>query len=545
MRSRAAVLLLLGAAATADAQIVRGRVSEAESGAPLTGVFVVLLDSTSAPRAGALTNAQGAFNLRVPFNGTFRLRAERIGHQSTVTEPAVLATDRSSSIDLRVGVAAVELAPLEVSTATRCALSPSSGRRTAQLWEEARKALSVARWVEMENLLQFESRSYVRELSAPSLQVTKETSTTRRVSGKLPYSAISAATLARYGYVLNENGNHAFYGPDAEVLLSDQFLAGHCFRAVDGSGENREHIGLAFKPVPGNRRAEIEGTLWLDARTLELRHIQFRYVNVAPEFQLGGGAGGRTYFQRLSNGAWIVNRWYIRVPTQIYSQHGRPTSVMAFREEGGSVSSAPEAQFQETLPRGGAITGMVYDSVRGLPLDHALVYLSGTSHQATSSADGRFQLGAIPPGTYRVAFSHPRLDSLPALPAPQEVRVAAGDTLTLVLATNALHTQLARACNGRDGGILFGQVVGDQGAIAANASITVNMRRFRKEGGGIVAHTVRETVRADAAGSYVVCGLPIDQPLGVSATSRDVATKPIDVRIEGQPYLRLDLRVRH
>ena len=336
VRIGAAALLALCCATEASAQVVRGTVRDAESGSGLQGVFVMLLDSAGAMRGGVLTDVKGNFATRAPLSGTFTLRAERIGHQSATSGPVVLAAAETRTVDMTVSVAAIALAPVEVETQNRCSARPRSGARTAQLWEEVRKALAVARWVENQKQVQFATRTYVRELDARTMHVKSE-GVRHDVSRRLPYAAIPADTLARYGFVRNAGAGFVFYGPDAEVLLSPAFLDGHCFRSVEGGDDNRGLVGLGFRPTAFSKLPDIEGVLWLDRATLELRHIEYRYTNVEREYRVRD-TGGRTEFLRLKSGAWIVSKWHIRMPTVVSPctrSGGRPPAT-----PGGTPSPA-------------------------------------------------------------------------------------------------------------------------------------------------------------------------------------------------------------
>lgn len=71
-------ILLLACASVAQAQReVRGQVTSATTGAPLSGANVVVLGTT----VGTLADANGAFTIRVPA-GAVRLRVSRIGYQA-------------------------------------------------------------------------------------------------------------------------------------------------------------------------------------------------------------------------------------------------------------------------------------------------------------------------------------------------------------------------------------------------------------------------------------------------------------------------------
>jgi hypothetical protein len=522
------LLLLFSCAAQLSAQIVRGTIRDAESAAPLQGVFVMLLDSAQHMRGGVLTDERGFFVMRAPAAGTFTLRAERIGHESAMSSPVLLNPEQAQTVDLNVTVAAIQLAPLEVATRNRCIARPRSGERTAQLWEEARKALTVARWLANEKQIQFQSRAYVRELDAKSMAVKSE-GVRQEISRNLPYAALDADTLTKYGFVRDQGDGLVFYGPDAEVLLSKVFLDGHCFHSVEGAGNTRGMVGLGFKPVAESKLPDVEGVLWLDRQTFELRHIDYRYTNMLREFRVNG-TGGRTDFVRLKSGAWIVSKWYIRMPAVVASTMERGEfRLLSLREEGGEVLSIQERGAAESLHHDGALRGALYDSVRGRPLADALVYLSGTAHSARTDAAGRFHMPAIPAGRYTIAFTHPSLDSLPALPEPKSIAIALDDTARIDLAIRPLAELIARRCGGAvQGAVLFGKVKNARGNPLPYAMVRIANKAYRTGGDG----------------EYTICGLrPDSQHRVVVSLAGEVVAESV-LNITGLPVLRFDFRLQ-
>jgi len=65
--------------------------------------------------------------------------------------------------------------------------------------------------------------------------------------------------------------------------------------------------------VEGPRVIDIQGTMWLDAATSELRRLDFEYENLDLDVDTRQ-LGGTVEFARLPSGAWIVRDWAIRVP---------------------------------------------------------------------------------------------------------------------------------------------------------------------------------------------------------------------------------------
>ena len=92
IRSSRLVALLAGclalAATPGAAQIVSGRVTDRETGEPILGAEVALVDADGAPRARATTNRAGSWSLRAPLAGSlYRVRVERVGYARIDTEP--------------------------------------------------------------------------------------------------------------------------------------------------------------------------------------------------------------------------------------------------------------------------------------------------------------------------------------------------------------------------------------------------------------------------------------------------------------------------
>jgi len=116
----ATMLLLCGVlarpAVAQEPYTVAGTVTDAESGAPLSGASVQLRASgTVAPAASTVTDASGRFTLRARVAaGTYSLQFSQIG-RGTVTRPVVLGANRSVTVDpVALAPAALQLEELVV-----------------------------------------------------------------------------------------------------------------------------------------------------------------------------------------------------------------------------------------------------------------------------------------------------------------------------------------------------------------------------------------------------------------------------------------------
>ncbi|HEU4560042.1 MAG TPA: carboxypeptidase-like regulatory domain-containing protein, partial [Longimicrobium sp.] len=230
-----ALFAVLFAAAPAAAQTVQGTLREA-SGAPVERVLVALVDAGGTQVARALTGADGSFSLRAPAAGRYRVRAERIGYVTVTSAPFELEAGGTHTERLVASGAAVMLQGITVSSAARrCAVRPGAGIATATLWEEARKALNATAYGQRERLFRYDVNQWTREIDASSNLVRIE----NRRSGSvavLPFRSLAPGELSRKGYVQRLEGDSlVFWGPDADAMLSPEFLNDHCLRVVEGN----------------------------------------------------------------------------------------------------------------------------------------------------------------------------------------------------------------------------------------------------------------------------------------------------------------------
>lgn len=254
-----------------------------------------------------------------------------------------MASGETRDVGLTAPAEAVELGTLAVEAERECVTHPAEGLRVATLWEEVRKALAVAQWTEDERAFLYEIRHYERELDADNLRVLRERSGSRWAAGGKPFHVPAAEELLERGFVRFEPGDSAYYAPDAAVLLSDGFVATHCFGVQPGGRDRAGLIGLSFEPVGSRRGADVEGVLWVDERTAELRYLEYRYTGLRVAMPAAGpDFGGRLDFERLPTGHWIVRRWWIRAPIvrtmrPWWRSGERLEVVAAVKEEGGEV----------------------------------------------------------------------------------------------------------------------------------------------------------------------------------------------------------------
>jgi len=326
-------IFLLGAS-DLTAQELRGRLLDARSGEPVAGALIVLLDADGGEVATTVTSSRGTYHLRAPGAGVFRLRAERIGFENSLSHEITLLANQTVSEELTASSSAIVLPLLAVESETECRVRPEEGYATYVLWEEARKALQVTEHTAAG--YRFDAVMYQRHVNLWGEALEQGDMQFVSMAGRHPFRSVPVEELEERGFAREAEEGTYYYGPDAEVLLSDGFLDSHCFRYRTAGDD--VVVGLAFEPVRDVRdRVDVEGVLWLDRETSHLRTLEFSYTGVARPTHLGTGPGpyGQMVFDQLPSGGWIVREWWIRTPTGS-RQRGVQTYV-TYAQQGGRV----------------------------------------------------------------------------------------------------------------------------------------------------------------------------------------------------------------
>lgn len=309
---RATALLCTG---PLGAQSVRGTVYRSDATTPAAGIVTLLLPiSSDSIVARAVTSTRGGFLLRAPAAGRYRLRLLRLGHAPMTIGPIAVANVQTTWPDIMLVDKPTVLATMKVRGRDECRVRPDSGLLVAQLLGEARTALlaSVSASLDGERISEYQRFARLEDTRG-RLVAPEETLTVNTLSAQ-PFASLPPDSLARAGYVTAEGDSVVYFGPDAEVLLSDAFAAGHCFQVVEGTGARASSIGVAFRPVATRRGVvDIRGTLWLDRATSTLQSVEYSY-DPTPYDERRAGVGGDVHFARTDGGFWFVSRWTIRMP---------------------------------------------------------------------------------------------------------------------------------------------------------------------------------------------------------------------------------------
>ena len=561
-----ATVLALAVARDAAAQVVTGRIRLKSDGSPVAGAIVALVDSTGRAVVARLANDSGAFILTAPFAGTYTLRVERVGFRVTTSPRFLVTQDAPTEVPMTVTGEAVGLRAVTVNADRRCLVRPQEGLATAQLWNEARKALDATQLTQLAQAasrtgrdsrrFSVRMRSFKRDLEAATLAPRHNQEVEREGETVTPFVSLDPERLARDGYMSGDvESGGTFYAPDATVLLSDRFLDTHCFRLqAPERGRRDDLIGLAFEPLKidrATRRVDVHGVLWLDRTSAELRYMEFGFSNL-PFDANANEAGGRLEFRPLPDGRWIVWRWYIRMPrleryrNNLNGQLGEwQVRVTSVQEEGAELLEVrPAGSVMHTVA---TLYGVVIDSVHRRPLSNARVFLSGTSFAATTDSAGGYALEALPPGIYLVSVTSPVIDSLLIEAPAREIALNAGDRKQLDMGVPSFRTLSTKLCGAPapdSTSILLGLVRREDGEKALGSQVHAEWSEFTTPAPDQlrIAQTGFETM--SVAGRYALCAIPRDKRLTLQAKSAKARTSVAQPATHAGEVRRVDLILR-
>lgn len=566
VRSLRGTLLLLAAtvaAPVAGAQVIRGAVVRSTDEAPIIGVVVLLLDTAEVPRARSISDARGAFTLRAPAPGRYRLRTLRIGFTATTGTAFALRGD--TAVSLRLDQIPVPLPAVTAEERAQCRAT-SGGLATAILWEEARTAILAADITIRDLDYRFEMMLHSRKIDTRAPPLLLESVFGRvRHEGVQPWTSFPADTIEARGYVTPTDSGLRYVAPDLAVLLSPYFARTHCFKLREGEQVTvAGKLQLEFWPLPTIMRSEIRGVMEFDATTRKLESLGFAYVNL-PRTVQDTLAGGEIEFAQLANGAWILPRWVIRAPIPIRSALGDTvrtagTAVNTWRSDyrvvpttsrirvtGGDLLVVRQGRDTTTLwsrPTSQLVVQVVQraDSARLVPAEGVAVAFAGSTDQEVTDGRGEVRFPAMVGGEYAVEVSTPYYAAFDIEPERFVVVFSqAPRTATHRVRVRTLAELAKDVCGASPGkAVLIGSVVrGSQ--VVIGAGVTARVPRGAASNLDD-ARTAR--ARTTIEGRYAICDLPTGVELYITVIAADGARTGQSVVIDrGETVAFLDLAI--
>ena len=270
--------LVLCAAHSAASQEVSGTAHVSGADVPLGAAAVVLVNHNGVIVSGTLTQGDGRYTLRAPAPGRYRVRARRIGFAPDSSDQLVL--DGTSHLHFDPGLTALrsKLDVVRIEGIQKCEVGPESGAAAYELWEAAQNALAATIAAAGDKLFTYRLQRFLREVDPGTGLVIHGTATRLRSLSSEPYYSVDPDSLINVGFARAVGDSSVYYAPDARTLSSEPFIRTHCLRAVTDSSRP-DQLGLAFQPVRHSNLVDVNGVLWLDRASGELRDLESIALN--------------------------------------------------------------------------------------------------------------------------------------------------------------------------------------------------------------------------------------------------------------------------
>lgn len=415
-----ALLALATLTQVGGAQELRGTVRDSVSKRPIPGAVLLLLDSSGAVLGRNLTDETGRFMIALR-TGARRVRVQRIGFRlRELGLPAKRTTGNAVEpwFDIAMLPIPTFLERVTVNEQSQC--SRRSDRATAfALLQQARAGLLttvVAREANLAAMVRFTYEKTMAGVSDRIERMTVYVDSVDRTTGSFG-AAHKATDFVRRGFVEDGGDTRVFLGPDADVLLDDDFAAAYCFHIADADRSRATQVGLAFVPAERRQgRVDIEGVLWVDTVARALRDVQFRYVGLESPIQRYA-PGGSISFREMTNGVVLIDEWSLRLVSSYDGGTSADASNRSARR-GAYIHESGGALADATWPDGHkwhaslAAARLHAVTTEKRPAAGVQLWLADTPYGATVDSTGNAVISDLIPGPYSVVVVDQRLQSL-------------------------------------------------------------------------------------------------------------------------------------
>jgi hypothetical protein len=490
MRARVTALVsilvaLCAFAPTARAQFLSGTVVDSVARFPVPGVVVMLLDSAGATVARTLTNERGEY--RVALRDAVRTaRTARFVRIGFTPRDVSLPEFRNGAARLDVSMFALPnlIQAVRVTANSQCRVRKDRAQALG-LWEQARAGLLATIVAREENPGKVVRLGFYRVMDGNSERIERMRveSDSAEATAKTYTAAHDAEDFMRYGFSTDSLASATYFGPDADVLLSDAFGISYCFEIADHDRSRPHQIGLRFMPAnPQKGRVDIDGTVWIDSVARELRDVEYKYLNVeagARRFN----PGGYVSFRSMKNGVVLIDRWRIRLvnatpdTTVDDKGHLRYYDWVYAEEDGGELARASWPDGLEWSASLGALRLHAIAKDKK-PATGTVISLVATHYYGTADANGIVEIKELLPGPYSVRVIDPRIAELGIGWSTSVSFIAKRDTTSLAtLVVPTTESRIADQCvvnhqwNVRDSLFTIGRVVTPDGKPVNDARI--------------------------------------------------------------------------
>lgn len=517
-----AVLLAALAVATvtqvSSAQELRGTVRDSVSRRPIPGAVLMLLDSSGAVLGRNITDEAGKYAMALR-DGARRLRVQRIGFRlRELGIPASRTTRGTAETPFDVIMLPIPTFLERVSINEQSKCSRRADRAIAfALLQQARAGLLttvVAREANPAAMVRFTYEKDMVRTSDRVQQMSVFVDSADRTSGSFG-AAHKAIDFVRRGFVEDGAGsNQTFLGPDADVLLDDDFAAAYCFHVADPDRSRANQVGLGFAPAERRReRVDIEGVLWIDTVARALRDIQFRYLGLESTIQRYE-PGGSISFREMANGVVLIDRWSLRLI-------GVDSRGSHLHESGGQLADAVWADGRSWhVSLGTARVHVV--TTQKQPATGVQLWLEDTPYGATVDSTGTAVFSDLIPGPYSIVVVDSRLQPLHLDIPTGATFVAATDSVVerpLEVLT-AEEFVIQRCVHDRrfkpgDSALVFGRVMTRDGVPVDDVAVAM-----ARQTPANTWQSIGPEYKTGTDGLFSVCTASISPGTNLSATAR-------------------------
>lgn len=551
----------------ADGQTIRGTVHTDDSVA-VPGVVVLLVNDAGITVVRTLGDARGTFVLRAPGPGRYALRTLRLGYRPVTTSSMSLGAGQDTTATLRLARVPVVLERVVVQARRACRTRTSPGA-VAALWNAAQTALEGYRTTLATRHYTVRIITSQRRMAPDAKTLLVEQRQTREGTTVRPFGSLPADSLEKVGYVtVTPSGDGAtaetiYRGPDAEVLLSPEFGDSHCFDLAASTDPDQRLVGLTFRPrrTPrANGIVDVEGTLWLDRFTSELRRIDYLYAGLPPESR--DHARGTIEYAALPDGGWVLRRWAIHMPVlELRMIQTADRSVMRTRRERRPVVAGVEVSAGEVqevrsgaqvvwTSRTASLAGHLGSPVGSVVL-RRIDPIDGSSQAVRVDPSGAFRIDSLAPGPHSVTVTDTTLDPLRLATDTVRFTIAEpGQRAELTVAPPGVHQVLRRLCGASAPDTTTRAVIGTvrspTGALLPNVEVraTFLSRVQRTAGERLSARTESRATRTDASGRFLLCGVSGERPVQLRASAGEsVGTVSTTRPDPAKPYTAVTLEL--
>ncbi len=96
-----------------EGESIRGRVIDYANGEPITDVRITLLREGE-PLSSVVSGEDGSFFISIPYAGNYRLQAQRLGYETTLSQNVLVRQGETLTVEFRIHPDAILLEPLLV-----------------------------------------------------------------------------------------------------------------------------------------------------------------------------------------------------------------------------------------------------------------------------------------------------------------------------------------------------------------------------------------------------------------------------------------------